>query len=38
VSEGAALATVMKSFTEAIDRADIVKRLDTLEAKINGIA
>jgi len=38
VSEGAALATMMKSFREAIDLADVVKRLDTLEAKINGIA
>jgi hypothetical protein len=38
VSEGAALATVMKSFSGAIELADVTKRLDTLEAKINGIA
>lgn len=37
-SEGAALATVMKSFSEAIDLADVVKRLDSLEAKLSGIA
>jgi hypothetical protein len=37
LSEGAALATMMKSFREAIELADVAKRLDTLEAKINGI-
>ena len=37
-SEGAALATVMKSFSGAIDLADVVKRLDSLEAKLSGIA
>ena len=37
-SEGAALATVMKSFSGAIDLADVVKRLDLLEAKLSGIA
>ncbi len=38
LSEGAALATVVKSFSEAIDLADVVKRLDSLEAKLSGIA
>jgi hypothetical protein len=32
-SEGAALATLVKSYTDAIDMADVVKRLDSLEAK-----
>jgi hypothetical protein len=36
-SEGAALATVVKSYTAAIDMADVVKRLDALEVKLNGI-
>ena len=38
-SEGATLATVVKSYTAAIDMADVVKRLDTLEAQIKkGVA
>jgi hypothetical protein len=32
--EGAKLATIVKSYTDAIDMADVVKRLDVLEAKI----
>ena len=35
-SEGAALATMIDAYTRAIDMADVVKRLDALEAKING--
>jgi len=35
-SEGAALAALINSQTHAIDMADVVKRLDSLEAKING--
>jgi hypothetical protein len=35
-SEGAALATMVNSYTRAIDLADVVKRLDTLEAQIKG--
>ena len=35
-SEGAALATIVKSYTDAIDMADVVKRLDALEAQIRG--
>lgn len=31
-SEGAALATLVNSYTNAIDMADVVKRLDALEA------
>jgi len=34
LSEGAALATVVNSYTHAIDVADVVKRVDELEAKI----
>ncbi len=37
-SEGAALATLVKSYTDAIDMADVVKRLDSLEAQIKGVA
>jgi len=33
-SEAAALATLMKSYSDAIDMADVVKRLDSLEAQI----
>ncbi len=33
-SEGAGLATLIKSYADAIDLADVVKRLDSLEAKI----
>ena len=35
-SEGAALATIVKSYTDAIDNADVVKRLDALESEIRG--
>ena len=35
-SEGAALATIVKSYTAAIDMADVVKRLDSLEAQVKG--
>jgi hypothetical protein len=35
-SEGAALATIVKSYTDAIDMADVVKRLDALESQIRG--
>jgi hypothetical protein len=35
-SEGAALAALINSQTHAIDMADVVKRLDSLEAKIMG--
>jgi hypothetical protein len=34
--EGAALATIVKSYTDAIDTADVVKRLDALESQIRG--
>jgi hypothetical protein len=34
--EGAALATIVKSCTDAIDMADVVKRLDALENQIRG--
>jgi hypothetical protein len=36
-SEGAALATIVKSYTDAIDMADVVKRLDVLEAKLKAV-
>jgi hypothetical protein len=36
-SEGAALSTVVTSYSRAIDIADVVKRLDQLEAMIRGI-
>ena len=35
-SEGAALATLVNSYTDAIDMADVVKRLESLEAEIRG--
>ena len=35
-SEGAALAALINSQTRAIDIADLVKRMDSLEAKITG--
>jgi hypothetical protein len=35
-SEGAALAPLIDSYARAIDIADVVKRLDTLEAQIKG--
>ena len=37
-SEGAALASVIKSYTEAIQLADVVRRMDKIEAQISGIA
>ncbi len=37
-SEGASLATLVKSYTEAIDKADVVKRLDALEARLHQLA
>jgi hypothetical protein len=33
-SEGAALATLVKSYADAIDIADVAKRLDSLEAQL----
>ena len=36
-SEGAALATIVKSYTDAIDMADVVKRMDVLEAKLKAV-
>jgi hypothetical protein len=35
-SEGAALAGLMNAFTDAIEMADVVKRLDALEAQVKG--
>ena len=35
-SEGANLANVLNSFTRAIDIADLVKRLDALEAQVKA--
>jgi len=35
-SEGAALATLTNSYANAIDKADLVQRLDSLEAQIRG--
>ena len=35
-SEGAALASLIDTYTRAIDMADVVKRLEFLESKING--
>jgi hypothetical protein len=35
-AEGAALASIVKAYTEAIDMADVVKRMDALEAHIKG--
>ena len=37
-SEGADLANLVNSYARAIDIADLVKRLDALEAKIEGVA
>ena len=34
--EGAKLATIVNSYTAAIDVADVVKRMDALEAQIKG--
>jgi hypothetical protein len=36
--EGASLASVVNSYARAIDIADLVKRIDALEAKIRGLA
>jgi hypothetical protein len=36
--EGADVANLMNSYSRAIDMADVVKRLDALEAKIMGVA
>ena len=36
--EGADLANLLNSYSRAIDIADLVKRLDALEARINGSA
>ena len=38
-SEAAAMATLINSYTQAIDLADVVKRLDALEAqvKVSGV-
>jgi hypothetical protein len=33
-SEAASMATLVKSYTEAIDIADVVKRMDSVEAAI----
>jgi hypothetical protein len=35
--EGAALATIVKSYTDAIDMADVVKRLDAIENQLNQV-
>jgi hypothetical protein len=35
-SEGSAIAALFDAYTRAIDMADVVKRLDALESKING--
>ncbi|MGZ5842078.1 MAG: hypothetical protein ACXWJ8_09085 [Xanthobacteraceae bacterium] len=37
-SEGAALATIVKSYTDAIDNADVVKRLDAIENQLRAPA
>jgi hypothetical protein len=37
-SEAAAMATLINSYTQAIDMADVVKRLDRLEAQVKGVA
>ena len=34
--EGADLASLMNSYARALDIADLVKRMDALEARING--
>jgi hypothetical protein len=36
--EGAKLATIVKSHTDAIDNADVVKRLDAIENQLRGPA
>ena len=36
VNEGAAMAALVKSKTDAITLADVVKRLDFLDAQLNG--
>jgi hypothetical protein len=36
--EGAALATIIKSYTDAIDMADVVKRLDAIENQLRSPA
>jgi hypothetical protein len=36
-NEAAALATLVNSQAKAIDMADVVKRLDSLEAQIKGV-
>jgi hypothetical protein len=35
-SEGASLAALIDTYTRAIDMADVVTKMDALEAKING--
>jgi len=35
-SEAAALATLIDTYSRAIDMADLVERIDALESKING--
>jgi hypothetical protein len=35
-SEGSSVATLIDAYTRAIDMADVVKRVDALESKING--
>jgi hypothetical protein len=35
-SEGASVAALIDTYVRAIDMADVVKRLDALETKING--
>jgi hypothetical protein len=35
-SEGAALATIVKSYTDAIDMADVVKRVDAIENQLRA--
>jgi hypothetical protein len=37
-SEGAELANVVNSYARAIDLADLVKRMEAMEARINGTA
>ena len=36
--EGADMANLVNSYTRAIDNADLVKRMDALEARMNGSA
>jgi hypothetical protein len=35
--EGAAVAAIINSYSRAIDMADVVKRLDALEAQVKGV-